>query len=117
MQVAENLHEKLWGLDLDNQLVKVTEDGNTWKYLPKVFLNTLQLPSLGYHEDVLLFQEEYGAAIKTFDLEEARTESYHGAVVTGQPGAGMVLLSFSVLLIITASQENHLFSIIYCFSV
>lgn len=54
--------------------------------------------------------------MKTFDLEKARMKSHYGMVFTGQPGAGMLLLSISVLLIMTFSQENHLFSIIYCFN-
>ena len=43
MQAAENLHKKLWGQDLAKQLSVVHEDGNTWNYLPKVYLKTLQL--------------------------------------------------------------------------
>lgn len=116
MQAAENLHEKLWGQNLNDKLKVLSDDGGTWKYLPKDYLDFIQLPPLGYREDVLLFREEYSAAVESFDPENAMKGGCRGVVVTGQPGIGMVLVIMNALLIITSSQENLVFSTICCFN-
>jgi hypothetical protein len=92
MQAAENLHEKLWGRNLNDKLKEISDGGRTWKYIPKEQIDSLQLGPLGYDEDVLLFREEYTATVESFDLEKARKQKLRGTVVTGQPGIGMVLL-------------------------
>ena len=91
MQAAENLYEKMWGQNLDQKLKVHSEViGVRWKYLSKDYLDLLQLPTLGYLEDVLLFRDEYSTAMASFNPEETRKGGSHGVVVTGQPGIGIV---------------------------
>ena len=67
MQAAENLCEKMWGQNLDQKLKVHSEViGVRWKYLSKDYLDLLQLPTLGYLEDVLLFRDEYSTAMASF---------------------------------------------------
>ena len=116
MRAAENLHEILWGQGLNDNLKEHSENGVTWKYLPKEYLDSLQLPLLGYLEDVLLFREEYKIAMDSFNPEESMKGGSRGVVVTGQPGIGIVSLMISVRRVITSSQENHVSSTICCFN-
>ena len=116
MQAVENLHEKLWGQSLNDNLKEHSENGVTWKYLPKEYLDSLQLPLLGHLEDVLLFREEYKIAMDSFNPEESMKGGSRGVVVTGQPGIGIVSLMISVRRVITSSQENHVSSTICCFN-
>jgi hypothetical protein len=105
MEAAENLHEKLWGQNLDEKLKVVSGDGGrTWKYLPKEQLDSLQLDLLGYSERVLLFRDEYSATMESFELKQAMKGGRRGVVVTGQPGIGMVLLTINALLIVITSS-------------
>lgn len=115
MRAAENLHEKLWGQSLDDKLtVLYGDEQEVWTYLSTEQLDSLQLGQLGYCEDALLFREEYSVAVESFDLENAG--GCHQVVVTGQPGNGKVLLIIDALLIITSSQESHVFFSICYFS-
>ena len=76
MQAAENLYEKMWGQNLDQKLKVHSEViGVRWKYLSKDYLDLLQLPTLGYLEDVLLFRDEYSTAMASFNPEETREDS------------------------------------------
>lgn len=118
MQAAENLYEKLWGQDLNDNLKVLSEDSDgrgTWKYLPKEYLDSLQLPFLGYLEDVLLFRDEYSTAMEAFNPEETMKGGSRGVVVTGHPGIGIVSSIINVPLIIIVSQANRVSSFICCF--
>lgn len=94
--------------------MELSEAGITWRYLPKSSLNSLQLPALGYEEEVLLFRDEYSIAMASFDPENTMKGGARGVVVTGHPGIGIVSLIINVRRIMTSSQANRVSSIIYC---
>ena len=106
----------MWGQNLDQKL-KVHSDvvGVKWKYLSKDYLDLLQLPTLGYLEDVLLFLDEYSTAIASFNPEETMKGGSRGVVATGQPGIGIVSSVIDVRRIMTSSQAKHVSSTICCF--
>ncbi|KAH8982884.1 hypothetical protein EDB92DRAFT_1952030 [Lactarius akahatsu] len=48
MRAAERLYDKLWGKDLSVILEEISDNGNTWKYVPKKHMDSLELMKLGY---------------------------------------------------------------------
>ncbi|KAH9003512.1 hypothetical protein EDB86DRAFT_3241318 [Lactarius hatsudake] len=89
MQAAERLYDKLWGTDLSVILEEISDKGNTWKYVPKKHIDSLNMADLGYPEGHgLLVRQEYEVAWGDFDFDTARCKDQGGVVVTGQPGIG-----------------------------
>jgi hypothetical protein len=104
LRAARNLRGVSWGKDLNCELQDVYGDGgNVLKYLPKKYLDTLEISHLGYSEIGLLFRAEYDAAWEELNLQAqtaVRTMS-GGVVAAGQPGIGTLsLLIIGALLII-----------------
>lgn len=120
MQAARKLHEVSWGKDLNCELQDISEDeGNALKYLPKKYLDTLEISWLGYSEVGLLIRAEYDTAWKELSLraQAAIKLKCSGMVVAGQPGIGTLSLPIIyALLIIALIKGNPLFSTTCCFS-
>jgi hypothetical protein len=48
MSAAENLHERMWGQNINGILEEITDpEGVTWEYVPKRHIDTLELNKLG----------------------------------------------------------------------
>ena len=79
MQAAEKLHEKIWGNDLKVILEEILDhEGNTWKYVPKKHIDSLEMNQLGYSEKGLLVRAEYNV---TFDALCLKAEKKYSAAV------------------------------------
>ncbi|KAH9074287.1 hypothetical protein EDB83DRAFT_2657196 [Lactarius deliciosus] len=98
MQAAERLYDKLWGTDLSAILEEISDKGNTWKYVPKKHIDSLNMVDLGYPEEHgLLVRQEYEVAWEDFDYDTARSKGQNGVVVTGQPGIGKTFFLYYLL--------------------
>jgi hypothetical protein len=94
MSAAENLHERMWGQNINGILEEITDpEGVTWEYVPKRQIDTLELNELGCPQiNALLVRPEYKNALESFDYDAAIERQCGGVVVTGQPGVGKLLL-------------------------
>ncbi|KAH9035816.1 hypothetical protein EDB84DRAFT_1577925 [Lactarius hengduanensis] len=98
MRAAERLYDKLWGKDLSVILEEISDNGNTWKYVPKKHIDSLDMANLGFpDEHGLLVRPEYDVAWEDFDYDAARTKGQGGIVVTGQPGIGKTYFLYYLL--------------------
>ncbi|KAH9039031.1 hypothetical protein EDB84DRAFT_1397173 [Lactarius hengduanensis] len=98
MRVAERLYDKLWGKDLSVIVEEISDNGNTWKYVPKKHMDSLEITTLGYpDEHGLLVRPEYEVARRDFDYDTARQKGRRGIVVTGQPGIGKTCFLYYLL--------------------
>ncbi|KAH9003452.1 hypothetical protein EDB86DRAFT_2362458 [Lactarius hatsudake] len=98
MQAAERLYDKLWGKDLSVILEEISDNGNTWKYVPKKHIDSLNMADLGYPDDHgLLVREEYDAAWRSFNYDTAKSKGQGGVIVTGQPGIGKTCFLYYLL--------------------
>jgi hypothetical protein len=90
ISAAENLHERMWGKDINSILEEITDfEGVTWKYVPKKHIDSLELDELGYPEKHgLLVRPEYNTALESFGYGAAIERQCSGVVVTGQQGIG-----------------------------
>lgn len=100
IRAAENLHESMWGKDINGILEEITDpEGVTWKYIPKKHIDSLELGKLGYPAShALLVRPEYNTALESFDYCSAIERQSSGVIVTGQPGIGRLLLIIDVLI-------------------
>jgi hypothetical protein len=97
VQAAEKLRRTLWGNKLNVILEEISVAGSTWQYVPKKWIDFLEMWKLGCRErNGLLVRPEYDAALKmeTFDYEKAKNQNCGGVIVTGQPGIGALSLLF-----------------------
>ncbi|KAH9164837.1 hypothetical protein EDB89DRAFT_385511 [Lactarius sanguifluus] len=98
MRAAERLYNKLWGKDLSVIVEEISDNGNTWKYVPKKHMDSLEMTKLGYpDEHGLLVRPEYDVAWDDFDYDTARKKGQRGVVVTGQPGIGKTCFLYYLL--------------------
>ncbi|KAH9061048.1 hypothetical protein EDB87DRAFT_475280 [Lactarius vividus] len=98
MRAAERLYDKLWGKDLSVILEEISDSGNTWKYVPKKHIDSLNMAVLGYpDEHGLLVRQEYDVAWRDFDYDTARSKGQNGVIVTGQPGIGKTYFLYYLL--------------------
>ncbi|KAH9051098.1 hypothetical protein EDB87DRAFT_1836808 [Lactarius vividus] len=98
MRTAERLYDKLWGKDLSVILKEISDNGNTWEYVPKKHIDSLDLVNLGYpDEHGLLVRPEYVVAWEDFDYDTAKEKGQGGVVVTGQPGIGKTCFLYYLL--------------------
>ena len=89
MRAAETLYNKLWGKDLNVILEEISDNGTTWKYVPKQHIDSLEMMRLGYPQPYgLLVRPEYDAAWEKFNYDTAIKNDWRGVIVTGQPGIG-----------------------------
>jgi hypothetical protein len=120
LQAARKLYEVSWGKDLSCELQDISEDEeNALKYLPKKYLDALEISQLGYSEGGLLVRAEYDAAWKELSLraQVAKKLKCSGMVVAGQLGTGTLSLPIIyALLIIALIKGNPLFSTTCCFA-
>ncbi|KAH9074236.1 hypothetical protein EDB83DRAFT_1946033 [Lactarius deliciosus] len=98
MRAAERLYDKLWGTDLSVILEEISDKGNTWKYVPKKHIDSLNMADLGYPEEHgLLVRQEYDVAWGDFDYDTAKSKGRGGVIVTGQPGIGKTCFLYYLL--------------------
>jgi hypothetical protein len=77
------------------------------RYLPKTEVDTLELHSLGYFEDVLLVRKEYLTAMNILNTKSWKECGGHGVVIIGQPGIGEKFSQITVMLLTTAFQVGN----------
>ncbi|KAH9074282.1 hypothetical protein EDB83DRAFT_2549740 [Lactarius deliciosus] len=98
MRAAERLYDKLWGKDLSLILEEISDNGNTWKYVPKKHMDSLEMTAFGYPDKYgLLVRPEYEVAWGDFDYDTARKKDRRGVIVTGQPGIGKTCFLYYLL--------------------
>jgi len=98
MRVAEKLHETLWGKEFKVLLEEVSDDeGTTWKYVPRKYIDSLEMSALGYPEGALLVRAQYDAALKKFDPKAASKRGC-GVVIKGQSGTGKSCFLYYLLI-------------------
>ncbi|KAH8986501.1 hypothetical protein EDB83DRAFT_2683759 [Lactarius deliciosus] len=100
MRAAESLYDKLWRNDLSVILEKISDNGNTWTYVPKKHIDSLQMRKLGYpHKHGLLVRPEYDVAWGSLDYgaATANANDQGGVVITGQPGIGKTCFLYYLL--------------------
>ncbi|KAH9026744.1 hypothetical protein EDB85DRAFT_161710 [Lactarius pseudohatsudake] len=98
MRAAERLYDILWRKDLSVILEEISDSGNTWKYVPKKHIDSLNMAVLGYpDEHGLLVRQEYDVAWRDFDYDTARSKGQNGVIVTGQPGIGKTCFLYYLL--------------------
>lgn len=91
MRAAEKLKNSLWGINLNTVLETISVEGDTWKYVPKEWMRTVELLWLGLDErgGFLIRPEDVDALEKdVFRSEVALELGCGGIIVTGQPGIG-----------------------------
>lgn len=100
MRAAESLHRSMWGNKINSKLEAITDpddEGVRWKYMPKKYITSLQLKSLGYPEShAFLIRPEYETLLTSFSIATAIARQCGGVVVSGQPGIGAFLLSLII---------------------
>lgn len=98
-RVAWKIYETMWRKD-PGKIPLDVPCCNGLKYIPRTQINELQLPSLGFIEDVLLVREEYLIA---WDALNRKSNGGGGIVITGQPGINakfLHVMPWSFLLIL-----------------
>ncbi|KAI0250344.1 hypothetical protein BJV78DRAFT_1283292 [Lactifluus subvellereus] len=97
LQAALKLYGTLWGKDLNDILLDVPH-GNGLKYVPKSWMDDLELRAFKYKEDAFLVREEYAFAFDKLETRSADSEKRGGGVVVlGQPGIGKTCFLFYAL--------------------
>jgi hypothetical protein len=95
VRAAEKLKETLWGKEIEVILEKISVGNATYKYVPKAWIEFLDIGSLRYLEGSgLLVRPEYEVAVEKFriDRQRAKAKNSGGVIVTGQPGIGVFLI-------------------------
>lgn len=69
LRAAWKLRDDLWGKNLDRELQDVPGEKGVLKYVPKKYLDSLDIRLLGYSENGLLVRAEYDVAYGEFDPE------------------------------------------------
>lgn len=108
------MHSALWNRPLDSILCDISIDSagtsKSFRYLPRMFLQQLQLEHLAFLEEVLLIREEYVTALQV--MVSWSTVYKGGVVVTGYSGIGM-LWSLTNIVLYTDTRPGKTHYLLY----